>query len=171
MTFKEQTFATLIGTTSGFLFSLALFWVKEYFSSSKQRTHLLKNLHYEFAYNINLFKKYHKQITECMEAVSADKRNVFLPLDYNFVASYFSLQFYREGLISKYLHYEDMKRWNDFVTRLSVGNERFLLDSLDSWGKSTLDKERIFDLLKFEREQINYAIEMTEYLTNKIPKG
>jgi hypothetical protein len=169
MAFWQQVIATLIGATSGFLFALMLFWIRERSTKKRLEKHLLKNLHYEFEYNLNLFRKYAGRISECIEAINAGDKNVYLSLDYNFVASFFSMEFYREGLASKYLHYENMKRWNDFLSNHSPGSEEYVLSTLESWRKSEIEKGKVFKALKHERNQLNYAIEMIEYLKQKIP--
>lgn len=169
MKFWNQVTATLIGTIAGFLFSLALFWVKERFKQNRLIKHLVINLKYELEYNLNLFKKYSKRVSECIEAINSDKKDTYLTLDYNFVASYFSIQFYREGLARRYLHYEDMKRWNDIVSNHSAGTEQHVMDVVESWRKSEIEKDKVFSALKHERDQLNYAIEMIEYLKTKIP--
>ena len=169
MKFWEYLIATLIGTIAGFIFSLTLFWLKERSKKKSNINNLLKNLRYEFEYNLNLFRKYSQKLTECIEAVNSGNHSVYLQLDYNFVASYFSLQFYREGLASKYLHYEDMKRWNDFVSNHSSGAEQYVFDTIENWRKSEAEKEKVVSALKHEIDQLNYAIEMIEYLKQKIP--
>lgn len=169
MTFWNHVTATLIGTIAGFIFSLALFWLKERLKQNRLINHLVTNLKYELEYNLNLFKKYSARVSECIEAINSDKKDVYLTLDYNFVASYFSIQFYREGLARRYLHYEDMKRWNDVVSNHSAGTEQYVMDVVESWRKSEIEKDKVFSALKHERDQLNYAIEMIEYLKAKIP--
>ena len=68
------------------------------------------------------------------------------------IAGFFSLQFYREGLASEYLHYEDMKRWNDFLSNHSVGSEQYVLDMIEKWRNSKIEKEDIFQAFKIERD-------------------
>jgi hypothetical protein len=169
MKFWEQLLATSLGATAGFIFSLFLFWLKENWKQSRLIRNLLTNLHFEIEYNLNLFKKYSERITECIEAVNSDNKTVYINLDYKFVASYFSLQFYREGLVTKYLNYEDMKQWNDVLTNHSPGMEQYILDILESWRKSEAEKDKVFNSLKHERDNLNYAIKMMEHLKAKIP--
>lgn len=168
MTFWNYVIATLIGTTAGFLFSLAFFWLKERVKQNYLTKNLIINLKYELEYNLNLFKKYSIKVSECIEAINSGKKDVYLNLDYNFVSSYFSIQFYREGLTRKYLHYEDLKRWNDIVSNHSAGSEKYVMDAVESWRKTEIEKEKVFSALKHERDQLNYAIEMIEYLKAKI---
>jgi hypothetical protein len=169
MKFWEQALATSIGALAGFIFALILFWIKERWKKNRLTNQLLNNLHFELEYNLNVFKTYQQRVTECIEAVNSDNKEVYINLDYKFIASYFSIQFYREGLARKYLHYEDMKQWNDVLSNHSEGMEQYILDILESWRKSEVEKDKVFKLLKHHRDQLNYAIKMVEYLKAKIP--
>ena len=168
MTFVQQVIATLIGTFAGFVGSLLLFWIKESYQNKNKEEALIKNLNYEFDYNINLLNKYETDLTQCIESVGADSKSVYSTIDYKKVAYFFAVQFYKEGLITKYLHPEDMKRWNDFLSSLSEGSENYIIDKLEQWRNSKIDKELVFKALKLERDQVKYAREMCEYLKSKI---
>jgi len=168
MTFAQQIIATLIGSFGGFLGALGMLWIKSSFDDSRKRKSLIKNLRYELTYNVNLLSKYYDQITKCIEAVGAESKEVYLSIDYTFVARHFSIQFYREGLVSKYLHVEDVKRWNDFLSTLSEGGETYATETVEKWRKNEVDKEQAFRVLKHERDQIQYAKELCAYLGQKI---
>lgn len=168
MTFQEQVVATLIGTSGGFIGSLFLFWIKQFAEKRSKEKTLVRNLHYEIEYNIHLLKGYEMQLTECIEAVGADDKQTYLSIDYSFIARHFSIQFYREGLISNFLHPEDMKRWNGFLSTLGAGSQEYVQDILEKWRKSEVEKEDVFKALKHERDQVKYAREMSEYLKQKI---
>lgn len=168
MTFGQQVLSTLIGTGSGFLFAIALFWIKERAKRTSDEQTLVKNLHYEFAYNRNLFEKYVKQISEAIETINAGGRNAYISIEYNLVASYFSIQFYRSGLCAKRLHYEDMKRWNDVLTNHSQGAETHVMESLEKWRAEDIEQDKVVTTLKHERKQLEYAIEMIDYLKERI---
>jgi ribosomal protein S8 len=168
MTYWEHVTATAIGALLGFLFGLALFWIKERCFKSDQRKKAIKNLIFEFEYNLNLFEEYKKKLTECIEAVSADKRKIYLNMEYGYVARHFARRFYNEGYLSDYLHQEDMKRWNIFLSELSPGSETYVVEQVNGWRKNDIDKQSVFSTLKHERDQIQFAIDMIEYLKTKI---
>lgn len=168
MTFQEQVVATLIGTSGGFIGSLLLFWIKQFAEKRSKEKTLVRNLRYEIEYNIHLLKGYETQLTECIEAVGADGKQTYLSIDYSFIARHFSIQFYREGVISKFFHPEDMKRWNGFLSTLGEGSQAYVQDILEKWRKSEVEKDDVFKALKHERDQVKYAREMSEYLKQKI---
>jgi len=168
MTFQEQVVATLIGTSGGFIGSILLFWIKQFAEKRNKDKTLIRNLHYEIEYNIHLLTGYETQLTECIEGVGADSKQTYLGIDYSFIARHFSIQFYREGLISKFLHPEDMKSWNGFLSTLGEGSQEYVKDILEKWRKSEVEKEDVFKALKHERDQVKFAREMSEYLKQKI---
>jgi len=168
MTYWEHVTATAIGALLGFIFGLALFWIKERLVNSDQRKKAIKNLLYEFEYNLSLFEEYKKQLTERIEDVSAEKRKIYLNLDYSFVGIHFARRFYNEGYLSDFLHQEDMKRWNVFLSKLSPGSETYINEEIDKWREKDGDKESVYNALKNERNNIQYAIDMIEYLKTRI---
>jgi len=168
MIFGQQVLSTLIGTGSGFLFALALFGIKEKINGASEKAALIKNLHYEFAYNRNLFEKYIKKIGEVIETINAGDRKAYLSIEYEFVASYFSIQFYRSGLCSKLLHCEDMKRWNDVLVNHSQGSETYVMDAVEKWREEKIEQKKVVSALKLERTQLEYARDMIDYLKGKI---
>ena len=125
-------------------------------------------MNYEFDYNINLLNNYHDQLTKCIEAVGVDRKLAYINIDYDFISRHFSRRFYQEGLISKYLHVEDMKRWNDFLSTLGEGSETYVNEVLEKWRKNEETKDETFKALNHERNQIQYAKELCEYLKQKI---
>jgi len=168
MTFSEQILATLIGTFFGFMGSLVLFWIKEKVTKNNQKNSLVNNLRYELDYNIALYRKYEADITKCIECIGADDRTTFLNIDYEYIARFFAIQFYQNGLIQDYLHHEDMKRWNDFMITLSSGSQKYAVEQLQAWKNKEIKKEDAFSSLSHERDQIRDALKMTIYIKDKV---
>jgi hypothetical protein len=168
MTYWGHVTTTAIGAVLAFLFGLALFWFKERWIKTDRRAKAIKNLLYEFEYNLNLFEKYKKKLTECIEAVNTDKRNIYLNLDYSFVAIHFAKEFYKEGYLPDFLHQEEMRKWNIFLSTLSAGSETYVEETVDKWREKNGDKESVSSALKYEMKEIQFAIDMIEYLKTKI---
>lgn len=168
MTFGQLILATLIGTLSGFIFSLFLFWIKENIGIKRRQVNLKSNVRYEFEYNINLFKQYVDDLTKCLEKISLEEKKVYTNIDYEHFAYFFFREFYREGLACQCLHYEDVKRWSEIVAKHSGGAETYLLERLKDWRDSKINKEAASKAVMFERDQLKYSIEMMEYLKERI---
>jgi hypothetical protein len=169
MTFTQQLLATLIGAFGGFCGSLVLFWIKEKLQDRAKETALLKNLSFELDYNINLLSKFDDDLTGCLEKVAADNKSVYAnKIDYSLVASFFSIQFYKSGLLPKYVHYESVKRWNEALIDLSPGSEDYFLDLLGKWRKSDITKNRMHNALTSERTQVRNAVNYFRWLKKTI---
>lgn len=171
LSFWEQAGATVVGVTVGFVFSLALFWLKEFISDKKKKKHILECLKYEFEYNLNLYRKALKQVNDCITAVGIDSKNTYLTLHYELVTTFFAQQFYKEGLLLKYLHWEDMNRWNDMISKHFAGSDKYVMDLLAKWRESETTKEDIFTALNIEKGYLENAIEMVNCLKGKIYGG
>ncbi len=160
--------ATLIGTAGGFIGALTLFMIKEWWQSRRFREDLLKNLSYEFDYNIKLFTKYKVDLTEAIEAVGTDVRSVYVFIQYDKIARFFATQFYQAGLLAHYIDTEDMQQWDDFLISMNHGAEVHIADILEKWRSSNIEKEQVFSALKYERDKIESAIKTTKRLKKKI---
>ena len=58
------------------------------------------------------------------------------------------LGIFRGALISKYLHVEDMKRWNEFLSTLGEGSEIYVNEVLEKWRKNEETKDETFKALR-----------------------
>jgi hypothetical protein len=61
-----------------------------------------------------------------------------------------------------------MRRWNIALTSISEGGEKHVTESVDKWRDSKIEKSEVFEALKYEKTQIKYAKEMSEYIINKL---
>jgi len=115
------------------------------------------------------FSDIEKHIQECIDAVSNDSKSIFLKLDYEFVASHFAKKFYESGLLLKYFHPEDMRRWNAILSLVGSGADKCVTDTVDQWceGKET-KKDEVYKVLKHEKDQVVYAREMSEHILKKL---
>ncbi len=146
MCWWQQILTTAIGAFLGFASGLTLFWIKESVESTHKKQKAIKNLLYEFEYNLTLLADYKKKITECMESVSAEKRKVYLDLNYEFMGVHFAKRFYNEGYLSDFLHQDDMKQWNHFLSKLSPGSEQLVLDEVEKWREGAGSKVELHDI-------------------------
>ncbi|MBK9586444.1 MAG: hypothetical protein KA099_00585 [Alphaproteobacteria bacterium] len=160
---------TYLSAFLGFLSAIAVFFIKECWESRKNKKTTIENLKLEITYNINLYDKFEKEIQDCIEALSNDQRNIYLHLDYAFVATTFAKAFYNSGLLLKYFHPEDMHRWNVMLSQISDGGQNYIVDCTTLWrDNENIKKEELYKSLKHEKNQIVYAKEMSQYILAKI---
>ncbi len=153
MTFGQQVLATMIGAAAGFMFSLVLFYLKEYHSLRRLRTAARKNLRREFDYNILLIKQFDEDITKAIEMVSADDRSITYFLSYARFQRAFVQQYYFQGLLFEYFDSEDVAQIDNLLIRFAVGGEAFVNRSVDDWRTGQLDKPTTVKVLSFQRDQ------------------
>ena len=173
MTFEQSVIASgvggAIGAFIGFLGALMIFFLKENRQKENLRKSTIANLKLELAYNINLYNDFENKIQKCIEALSNKSRAIYLTLDYQFIGTFFAIQFYQSGLLLKYFHSEDMKKWNIMLTQIGAGAEKHVTDCVTQWreGKD-IEQEKVYSALDFEKTQINYAKEMSQYLLDAL---
>jgi len=169
MSFWETVGASGFGAFFGFLGALAVFLVQEWKKRRRLDAAIVQNLKLEIAYNVNLYEKFEEQIQSCIEAISNDSRTVYLNLDYEFVGAHFAKQFYQNGLLLKYFHPEDMRRWNVMLNQVGSGADAYVGECVDQWREDKgIEKESVYKALKHEKDQITYAKEMSEYIQGKL---
>ena len=168
MSFWETALSSSLGAFVGFLGALIIYFIKEFRSRVARQKAVVSNLKYELTYNINLYSKFEGQIQDCIEAISNDSHDTYLSLDYDFIARHFARQFYNEGILPKYFHPEDVRRWNIVLSSVSDGSQAYVIESVEKWREQNIEKEKVFKSLKHEKTQVAYAREMSEYILKKL---
>lgn len=168
MDFWDRVIASFIGSFGGFVGAVGIYLIIGWREKTRKQENLIQNLKYEIQYNLHLFKEYSDQITKCIEGVSNDSKNTYTNINYSFVARYFAVLFYQEGLIVKKFNPEDVKKWNDFLSRVSDGSEEYVCNKLTDWRESKITKKEVHEALDFERNQLKSAIETCEYIFRKL---
>ena len=169
MSFWQTVAASGFGAFFGFLGALAVFLVQEWQKNHRRDAAIVQNLKLEIDYNVNLYEKFEKQIQDCIEAISNDSKALYLNLDYQFVGTHFAKQFYQNGLLLKYFHPEDMRRWNIMLNQIGTGTDTYVCECVDKWREDKeIKKEDVYKALKHEKSQISYAKEMSEYIKSKL---
>jgi len=85
------------------------------------------------------------------------------------VARTFSVQFYNEGLLLKYFHPEDMRRWNAVLAEVGAASDTYVTECVARWRENReITKEDAYNALKPEKDKINYTKDMSEYILGKL---
>lgn len=108
MSFQEQLLSTLIGTISGFVFGLALFYTTTHLEKRNKTKQLIANLKKECEY---VLKHHLKQIVFIKDLIDSDKYKITkkLPFDLLFRANKpFMERCFEEGVIYELLSENDI---------------------------------------------------------------
>jgi len=168
MAFWQQVLATMIGATAGFLFSLALFFLKDHLALRKYKKAARKNLVREFLYNIKLLDGLAAEVTKAIERVSADDRANTYFLTYERYQRYFMQQSYTQGLLFDYFDAEEVTELQNVSFEFLVGTEAFVNQKMEAFKKGTVDKAEMVGILDFERDRLQKAKPRLNKLAKKL---
>ncbi|MEA2095933.1 MAG: hypothetical protein U9P73_04470 [Candidatus Cloacimonadota bacterium] len=168
MNFYEQLVATMIGTISGFIFSLFLFYIKEKLSISKRRRFMVKNVKKELEANIVLLIKADQSLTKCIEQVTNNIQQVYCTLNYKFYGKFFTQQFYQSGFIYDEWTIKDIETLNEAFVAYSVGSDAYVLNGLQQWRDGKADNKSTLAVLHFERDNIQKNLINLDDLMEKV---
>lgn len=168
MTFSGQLLATMIGTISGFVFSLALFYIKEKISNNRREKFLIDNVKKELEANLVLLMKAEQSLTTCIEKVTNDIHRVYCTLNYNFFAKFFTQQFYQSGFIHGKWTIKDIEALNEAFVAYSPGSDAYVLNGLQLWRDGKTDKKATLTVLHFERDNLQKNLLNLDDLVKKL---
>ncbi len=158
MTFGQQILATLIGTVSGFLLSIVLFWIKEKWATCKTNSFVVKNAQAELDIGISILEKAKNEISKAIEKVTVQDSSVFVNINYSRMARMFLIQFYNSGLMIKKLTVDEINKLNNIYINFAEGSEAHLIKTLDSYSKGETTPKAALNSLTYERELIQESI-------------
>ncbi len=84
MTFGQQICATLIGTASGFVFALVLYFITNFIRELCSKNTLRKQLKRELQYDISLLQEWIDEIDKILRKIATNDTKVFSYLRYTF---------------------------------------------------------------------------------------
>lgn len=181
MTFCQQVVATLIGTVSGFMLSIVLYWIKEKWNTSKANSFIVENAKVELEIGISILEKTKKEIISAIEKVTVSDINVYVNINYNRMERHFLIQLYNSGLMKKKLFsVEDINLLNRIYIDFAEGREAQLKSALDLYRKRiftsqmminslkcecVLVEQCITDLTKFKKKMVHYMKNVSKLLS------
>ncbi len=168
MTFGQQVTATLIGTVSGFLLSIFLFYLKEKWIKHSAIKLLKKNVINEIEYNIKLLTQVLTDLKKCIEKITVNDRLVYCNVNYGRFARYFLQSFYQSGHISEKWNLNDIDKLDHIMIYYNVGSDSYVLHGLENWRNSSLDQRETLNILGFERDNLEKHINDLTTLKNKL---
>jgi len=155
MTFGENVCATLIGTVAGFLFSIALFYVREKVKHTREREKTIKNLRREFVYDVGLLGEWVRNLTTARAQVAAGT-NVFRTIPYTRFSRAFVQEAFRSGIIFEIFNDEEVASIDELLGFFWTGGEQFVNDKLAKWDykREEISAKEVVDMLQFNIEKI-----------------
>ena len=153
MTFCENVTATLVGTTSGFVFAVALFYLTEYWKRNSEKTNLLKNLKREFKYNLALISGWIEEYDKILRKMTTDDLQVYPSLKYTYFQRYFVQTSFGHGILyAKLTDDDDVSGLNTILVHFDSPAEQYILNLVNNWKNGTIDKVTASRAMEFEKD-------------------
>lgn len=164
MNFWQQAAATFIGALSGFIFSIALFYVTEKVKQHSYADNLEKNLQKELDFNLSLLETIKDEIDELLRKITAnDAQHIFTIFKYEQLQKNFLQQAFWNGTLYNKLTpekvYKVQEMWNFFTfdtTQFDMNNvatfQRGQNSQLDTLSRFEFVKKTVGDYIKFNKE-------------------
>lgn len=168
MTFGQQLTATLIGTVSGFLLSICLFYLKEKWARHSTIEFLEKNVINEIEYNVKLLTQILTDLKKCIEKVTVNDRTAYCYVNYGRFARYFIQSYYQSGYITKKWDLDDLDRLDYILIYYNVGSDAYVLNGLQNWRNNLINQTEALAILGFERDNLEKHIKELSNLSSRL---
>ena len=168
MTFGQQVIATLIGTVSGFLLSICLFYLKEKWTRHSALKLLQKNVINEIDFNIKLLSQVLNDLKKCIEKVTVNDQLVYCNVNYGRFGRFFLQSYYQSGYISDKWDLNDIDKLDHILIYYNVGSDTYVLHGLENWRNGSLDQRETLSTLGFERDNLEKHIQELSDLKSKL---
>lgn len=159
---------TLIGTISGFVFSIALFYLTDCIKRKSDRAKILKGLRRELKFDLALFDSWLKGIEDARLKVAVGDKNIYLYLDYTRFLSIFILQAVRAGILYDLLTDDDLVGLDKAMKSCNPEAEQEFTEMLTRWRTGQIDNNTIFETFEFHKFVITTSKKALDAITSKI---
>ncbi len=164
MGFQEQIIATFIGALSGFIFSIAVFYITEKIRQANYNSNLAKNIQKEADFNVSLLDTIKEEIDELLRKISAnDAGHIYTIFKYDQLQKNFLQQALWNGYLYEKLETEDIYKvqemWSFFMpssNQFDIGNVELLksgqMTQADALNRFEYVKKKIIEFKKFNKD-------------------
>lgn len=154
MVFWEQVLATFFGATFGFLFSLVLFYVREWRKNKAIKNSVLEAFRRETQYNRKLFERWEKALQRVQAKVAADDRTIVEYIGYTeFLRSFLDAAF-REGILFERVDNDFLQDISQMLTLVSLIQEQLINQKIIQWNLQQVTKKDITDTVNMHLKTI-----------------
>ena len=169
MSFTDQIIATLIGSSSAFLFGIILFLITSYFKSKNERKNFLKRLQAEIKSNISL---YQNNISMILSVLSTQNYKVLKPLPFGTIfnsKSYFLEKSFENGYIYDLLDEEQIYKMQSIESKINFDNNQ---NNYNHNEQTTLSNEEILKQnetqLEYRKNYLQIIIKIEQIIDSKV---
>jgi len=168
MTIWQNIFSTFIGVLAGFLFSIALFYFTTTQRRYKSARTLAKNLNKEFEYNINFLKNIISDLNKSIEKIASDDDELHMFFDYKYYQRLFLQAYFQQGYLYDKLDPEDIILLDTILSHMAPLAGNWINEHIQMWEKKQITKQRVTQVLSFERDTLEGFIKNIQTIKRKI---
>jgi len=167
MTFGQNIVSTLIGTVSGFIFAVVLFYITEHRKQKSEKVNLIKNLKREFKYNLSLISNWIDEYDKILRKITADDFQVYPSLRYTYFQRYFVQMSFGHGILYDKLTDEEVSSLNAILLHFDSADEQYIQNLINRWKDSTIDKVTTLRDMELEKDlAVQYKKTYKKMLSN-----
>ena len=168
--FEQQILSTLIGTISGFILAMGLFYLTFKWKNSIEKKNLRKNMIREFEYNLRLMRRWFNSINNTITKVISNDRAIPYYLKYRDFQTLFLQAFFSRGFLYERLDDDEVNSLAVMLQDFSLYGENYINGKIQDWMAGRIDIANVRGVLEFERDKINDSVEKLKDIKEKISK-
>lgn len=143
MSFWDTLVSSGIGAGFGSIVAGIISLMIFYHQVKKQRQQELINtkrcLKHELEHNLIVYSQLISQLEKVMAELEADKRDIIVNLEYEYVLGFYSRKAYENGVFAEYLSPEEMYQWNRSLSLIMDGKQASIVSDIEAWNHKQLD--------------------------------
>ena len=168
MTFGEQVLATLVGSIAGFLFAIALFYLREKITGKRVKKNIAKCLKREFQYNLNLIEEWIQTVDRILQKITVQDYKIFDYLRYSSYQRFYLYQSFQFGVLYDFFNNEDVKIISDIENHLNINVEQYINFFIDRWKREDIGQREIHSAFDFQKQSLQREKRQLEGLFVKL---
>jgi len=169
--FEQQLLSTLIGTISGFILAMGLFYLTFIWKNSIEKNNLRKNMIREYEYNLRLLDTWHTNIENTITKVISNDRAIPYYFKYRDFQTIFLQAFFSRGFLYERLDDDEINSLAVMLQDFNLYGENYINGKIQDWKEGRIDIANMKGELEFERDKINDSIEKLGKIKEKIIKS
>jgi hypothetical protein len=154
MKFNEQILATFIGSFTGFILAIVLFYITEKIKNSQTKKSIVNSLIREFQYNIVLIDEWTNTIEKILRQITANDSEVYLYLKYSAFQQLFLKKAIEWGILYDLVNNDDVAKLNEILSHFSFATETYLMTAINSWKSQKLEQKEGLKLFEFQKDKL-----------------
>jgi hypothetical protein len=168
MTFGQQVVATFVGSTSGFVFGVALFILTERVRRRWQKGTVAKYVIREIKYDLSLLSTWAKQVAKILGQVAAEDKRVWEVLGYGKFQRTFIQQAFVSGVLYDRLSDEEIRGLEEVVSHFDLGLMNYFQSLISEWQNGEVAKLKMHQSFQFECDEIQRFTECLEGVIGRL---